>query len=123
MTTLLSILILAAPFAALAAFVWLRERHQARRRDEIARQVALTDALHACLGAVVAPVVRRRRSGWQVAVAVPVGRPGVVATVLSTADEMFARAGHEIVLSRQSAPPDPPASRRTALQGESLSWT
>jgi hypothetical protein len=124
MSTLLAVLILVAPFAALGGFVWLRERRQARRRDEIARQVALTDALHARLGAVVAPVVRRRRGGWQVAVAVPVGRPGVVAAVLSSADEVFGRAGHELVLSRQwSAPPDPHPARRAALQEESLSWT
>ena len=39
----------------------------ARRRETIARQIAVTDAIHGELGAVVAPVVTRRLGGpWEV---------------------------------------------------------
>ena len=124
MATLLGVLVLVAPFGAAAVLVWVRERRQTRRHAEISRQVAFTDALHARLGAVVAPVVRRRRRQWRVEVAVPFERPAVVATVLTTADEMFGRAGYELVLSRQSsASPNVQARRSATLGRESLSWS
>ena len=124
MATLVEVLFLISPFAALAVLMVFAERRQRRRHAEVERQVALTDALHARLGAAVAPVVHRRRRAWQVAVAVPYERPAVVATVLDTIDEAFGRVGYEVLLSRQA--PVTPAS--TALRGarlgrESLSWT
>lgn len=124
MATLLATLILAAPLVAVAALMLLADRRRARRGREVLRQIALTDALHARLGALVAPVVRWRGRAWQVAVAVPFERPAVVATVLATVDEMFERARYEVVLSRQApAVPAPPAPRRAAVGRESLSWT
>lgn len=124
MATLVGILILAAPIAAVAALLLLLERRQARRRDEVGRQIALTDVLHARLGAAVAPVVGRRGQAWRVAVAVPFERPTVVATVLATIDEVFGQARYEVVLSRQPpAVPMPRSPRRAALGQESLSWT
>ena len=101
----------------------LIERWRRRRQAEVLRQIALTDALHARLGALVAPVVRRRHRAWQVAVAVPFERPAVVATVLATVHEMFGQDRYEVVLSRQA-----PAARcacTAAGRGrkESLSWT
>lgn len=124
MTTLLGMLVLIAPIAGLTALLLLAERRQARCRDEVGRQIALTDALHARLGAAVAPVVERRRRAWRVAVAVPFERPAVVATVLSTIDEVFGRAHYEVVLSRQApAIATSPTPRRPALGRESLSWT
>jgi len=124
MATLVGILMLAAPFAAVAALLFLAERRQQRRRDEILRQVALTDALHARLGALVAPVVRWRRRAWRVAVAVPFERPAVLAAVLATAADVFDQAPYEVVLSRQApAVPIPRAPRRAELGRESLSWT
>ena len=124
MATLVAVLMLAAPIAALAALMWLTARRQARRRAEILRQIALTDALHARLGALLAPVVRWRHRAWQVAVAVPFERPEVVASVLTTADQVLGLARYEVVLSRQTpAAPAVRAARRTTLGRESLSWT
>jgi hypothetical protein len=124
MAMLLGILIFMAPIAGLAALLLLIERRQARRRREVDRQIALTDALHARLGAAVAPVVGWRGRGWRVAVAVPFERPAVVATVLTTIDEVFERARYEIVLSRQApAAPTSRTSPRATLARESLSWT
>jgi hypothetical protein len=124
MATLVAVLILAAPIAALAALMWLTARRQARRQAEILRQIALTDVLHARLGALLAPVVRWRHRAWQVAVAVPFERPEVVGTVLTAADQVLGGARYEVVLSRQTpAAPAVRAARRTALGRESLSWT
>ena len=124
MATLVAVLILAAPIAALAALMWLTARRQARRQAEILRQIALTDVLHARLGALLAPVVRWRHRAWQVAVAVPFERPEVVGTVLTAANQVLGGARYEVVLSRQTpAAPAVRAARRTTLGRESLSWT
>jgi len=124
MATLVAVLILAAPIAALAALMWLTARRQARRQAEILRQIALTDALHARLGALLAPVVRWRHRAWQVAVAVPFERPEIVASVLAAADQVLGLARYEVVLSRQTpAAPAVRTARRTTLGRESLSWT
>ncbi|HEU4367259.1 MAG TPA: hypothetical protein VFV05_03405 [Methylomirabilota bacterium] len=124
METLAGILILSAPVVGVAALTALVDRRRTRRRAEIARQIALTDALHARLGAAVAPFVRWRRHRWEVAVAVPFERPAVVAVVLATVDETFRAVTYELVLSRQAAPAPAPRTRRPAPVGaESLSWT
>jgi len=124
METLAGILILSAPVAGVAALTALVDRRRTHRRAEITRQIALTDALHARLGAAVAPFVWWRRHRWEVAVAVPFERPAVVAGVLATVDEMFRAVAYELVLSRQAAPAPAPRPRRPAPLGqESLSWT
>jgi hypothetical protein len=124
MATLVGVLALLSPFAALGVFVTLVERRRVRRHDEILRQITLTDALHARLGALVAPVVAWRQRGWRIAIAVPFERPATVAQVLNTVDEVFGRVAYEIVLSRQApACPAPHRGRRAALREGSLSWT
>jgi hypothetical protein len=124
MATLLGILVLIAPLAGITALMLVTGRRQALRHHEIGRQIALTDALHARLGAAVAPVVEWRHRTWRVALAVPFERPAVVAAVLVTIDECFGRARYEIVLSRQApAVLTSDTPRRTALGQESLSWT
>jgi hypothetical protein len=124
MTTFLGVLILTAPLVVLIALVRLAEWRQQRRQAEVRRQIALTDALHARLGALVAPVVRWRHRAWQVAVAVPFERPAIVAAVVATVQEVFGRGRYEVVLSRQApAAPLPQAPRRAAVGRQSLSWT
>jgi hypothetical protein len=123
MVTLVGALALVAPFAVLVALLLLTDRHRRRRADEIRQQIALTDALHARLGAQVAPVVRRRQRGWRVVVAVPVERPAVVAAVLEAVDQAFGRGRYEVVLSRQAMLARSPTRRPATLGGESLSWT
>jgi hypothetical protein len=123
MATLVGVLVLAAPFVTLAALLLVIERRQRRRTDEIRRQIALTDALHARLGALVAPVVRRRLRAWQVRVAVPVERPGVMGVVLEVVDQTFERGAYEVVLRRQASPARSRSSRPARVGGESLSWT
>jgi len=117
-----------APFAIVVALLAWANRRERRRRETHARQIALTDSVHERLGAVAAPVVRRRRRGWQVCIAVPFERPFVVEALLAIVRETFApRDGDgravEIVLTRQV---NPLASARVAgrdVRKESLSWT
>jgi hypothetical protein len=124
METLVGILVLATPVALLLTLTSRLDRSRTRRDAEIGRQIALTDAIHARLGAVVAPVVRRRRAGWTIAVAVPFERPAVMDGVLASVNEEFGRSHYDIVLSRQTSPaPAAKASRAVAHGGESLSWT
>jgi hypothetical protein len=55
------VLVLIAALAFVA--IQLAARVQRMRLDAVRRQIALTDAIHAELGAVVAPTVRRRLGG------------------------------------------------------------
>jgi hypothetical protein len=124
METLVGILVLATPIALLLTLTARLDHSRLRRDLEIGRQIALTDALHARLGAVAAPVVRRQRAGWRVAVAVPFERPAVVDAVLASVHQEFGRSDVTIVLSRQTLPaPAAKASRAVPHGGESLSWT
>jgi hypothetical protein len=122
METLIGLLLAASPMILTVALLLGSERRQQRVQAEIGRQIALTDALHARLGALVAPVVRRRGGIWQVSVAVPDEAPALVSAVLATVDEMFGRAAYELRLSRL-AEPAPAGPRRPAARpvGE-LSW-
>ena len=67
MTALLTALVvLAIPFLAVSALLVLAERREDRRQLARDRQIALTDAIHWELGAVVAPTVTRRPGGgWR----------------------------------------------------------
>jgi hypothetical protein len=97
------------PIMFVAALLVLAERSQRARAARVACQVALTEAIHRELGAVVAPVVRRRAGrGWRVEVAVPFERPAVVARIVSLARTATARDGAgasplELVLTEQAA--------------------
>ena len=67
MTVLALLVVMALPIAALVGLLRLANVLEARRAEVIARQIALTDAIHSVLGGVVAPVVRRGRAGRWIA--------------------------------------------------------
>lgn len=92
MTALVAILVmLAIPFLAVRALLALAERLEDRRELARYRQIELTDAIHWELGAVAAPVVRRRLSGgWLVSMTVPLDRPALVASILQLTGRHFA---------------------------------
>ena len=75
MTLVVILVVLAVPTAALLGLLHLAAVLERRRDAVIARQIALTDAIHRVMGAVVAPVVRRGRGGWVGVLAVPAGHP------------------------------------------------
>ena len=91
MTVLLAALVIVAiPFLAVSALLKLSERLQDRRDFERDRQIELTDAIHWELGAVAAPVVRRRRGGgWRVSMAIPLEKSGEVAALVSLVQKHF----------------------------------
>jgi hypothetical protein len=103
------VLVLIATLAFIA--IQLASRTQRARVDAVRRQIALTDAIHAELGAVVAPTVRRRLGGrWQLLIPVPFDRPETVRRVIEVAYAAFGRSEgaepepFELVLSPQAKP-------------------
>jgi hypothetical protein len=95
----------------LAAAGWRDRRELAR----VARQTRISDALADEVGALVAPVVRKRYGTWRVSVAVPLGRPALVARVVGVLHRTLGRLGpdrYEIVLSPQEPARSVTACRR-----------
>lgn len=123
METLVGLMLASSPVVLTVALLVAAERRQRRVQAEVGRQIALTDALHARLGALLAPVVRRQGHGWQVSVAVPAEPPTVVGAVLTSAEEVFGREAYELRLRRQAPTPLVARPRRTARTVGELSWT
>jgi hypothetical protein len=103
METVIGLIFAASPVVLTVAILLGAERRQRRVQAEVARQIALTDALHVRLGALLAPVVRRRGGVWQVSVAVPADDPGIVGSLLAAVDEVFGRVAYELRLNRPHA--------------------
>ena len=127
MLTVLAVMIALVPFAALIAALAWTNRRERLRRDVHARQVALTDSIHERLGAVAAPVVRRRRRAWQVRIAVPFERPALIEALLAIVMESFGgsdreRRSFEIVLTRRVDTPAPKPAGAAGARKESPSW-
>jgi hypothetical protein len=94
MNALPSTAIALTPFLVVIALLRLADFMSARREASLARQIALTNAIHRELGAVAAPVVSRRSGGgWLVSMAVPLDRPGTTAAIVRITERMFARDG------------------------------
>jgi hypothetical protein len=96
---------------------WVR----ARRQEMVARQIALTDALDARLGALVAPVVTKPLFGqWEVRIDAPSQWSAVQCEVLAVIDEVFSRvdgatpSAYRVVLRIM------PDGRRAARSGSSM---
>lgn len=73
----------------------------------VARQIALTDAIAEELGALVAPVVRKRLWGpWRIEIAVPWARAAIVGRVVAIAHRVFSRerGRYELVVAPQEEP-------------------
>jgi hypothetical protein len=84
------------PFLAVAGLLWLTGRIRMRREACIARQIALTDAIHRELGAAAAPEVRRGRSReWIVSVRVPLHREETVGAITRITHDVFHRLERE----------------------------
>ena len=124
----LSLMVALLPIALLVAALQLSSWRQRVRLAEIARQIAVTDAIHA-LGAVVSPVVRRTLwGGWRLAIPVPLDRPDVVVQVLGAASVAFSAAERtsprfEIVLTAQEKPVPRRGRVLVPARGGSVSWT
>ena len=94
MNAVLSTAIALTPFLVVIALLRFADFVSARREASVARQIALTNAIHRELGAVAAPMVSRRPGGgWLVSMAVPLDRPGTTAAIVRITERMFAPAG------------------------------
>lgn len=103
-------------FAALVGLPVLPDRLRRRREEAIGRQIALTDALDAALGPIVAPVVRRPLWGpWRVELAAPLADPAVLGRILAVTQAVFSAPGpapgprYRILLALR---PEPSPTRR-----------
>jgi hypothetical protein len=128
MLTLGAALLASVPYAVVLALLAWTSRREQRRREVLARQIALTDSVHERLGPIAAPVVRRRRHRWQVRMAVPFERTAAVGALLAIVRETFAphagdRRSLEIVLTRQPRRSATPRPGGRDARKESLSWT
>jgi hypothetical protein len=103
MLTLATGLVVAVlPVTLLLALLIAVGRIERAREARIARQIGVTDAIHRELGAVVAPVVRRRfPRGWRVEIAVPFESPAIVGRVVAIAHAVMSPAVVEIALTAQ----------------------
>lgn len=94
---MIGILVVAAvPMVGILGLLWLSERLQARREIPRRLQITLTDAVHAALGAVAAPVVTRRAGGgWRVEMRVEPGRSELAAALVRVTEDVMGRATRE----------------------------
>ncbi|MEX2222644.1 MAG: hypothetical protein WEG40_12685 [Candidatus Rokuibacteriota bacterium] len=108
-----TIVIALIPFLAVWTLLELRRRIERRAQDRIARQIALTDAIHRELGAAAAPEVHRSWTrGWVVSVHLPLHREIVVAAITRITHDLFRR------LDRQ----DPPRFHLVLIPQELRPW-
>jgi hypothetical protein len=123
MNTLVGLMLAVSPIVLTAGLLVAADRRQRRVQARIERQIALTDALHRRLGALVAPVVRGQRRAWTVEMAVPMEQPAVVTAVLAAVEEVFGRVAYEVRLRRQVPPVPVTPARCAAVAVRELSWT
>jgi hypothetical protein len=89
---LVALTVALAPVLAVVLLLRIAVRAQRTRLEAISHQVAVTDAIHRELGAIVAPTVTRCRSGaWQALIPVPFERPAAVERVVAIAQAILAR--------------------------------
>jgi hypothetical protein len=84
MTLIAAAAVTLVPFAAVVVLLLLARALEGRRAERMARQVAVTEAIHRELGAVVAPTIDKPVLGpWRLRIPVPLERPALVAGVLA----------------------------------------
>jgi hypothetical protein len=111
LSALAALLVLLVPAAALVGLLMTVERRQRARDDVIARQIMLTDAIHAELGAVVSPIVEKPAfRPWRVVFALPPDRMREMARLITITDRILgarfatAEAVHIVFTRPASAP-------------------
>jgi hypothetical protein len=106
------------PLLVVGGLLALAEWTARRRQRVILRQVALTDAIHRELGAIVAPVVEKRPGGpWRAVMALPPSRFSAAARLAAIALEVLGtddlrRQQVEVVF--RPCEEDPPRAARSA---------
>jgi len=106
------VVVIGMPVAALILVLKVVDVLQRRRADVIVRQIAVTDAIHAEFGAVVAPFVRRAGRGWRVTLPIDARHPGIARMMELATCTLGPSALVEVAV----VAPWMPARRRTAPQ-------
>ena len=108
LTSLAILVVTLSPLIAVVVLLELAGWRQRRIDAAIARQIALTDAIGAELGSVVAPIVARPFGRpWRVRIAVPFSRPALITRILAITQRVLDRncaSGYEVVLTPQQEP-------------------
>jgi hypothetical protein len=105
------LIVLLTPAVVLVALLLAIERRSRARADVVARQIMLTDAIHAELGAIVAPVVEKRAfRPWRVVFALPAERVREMTRLIAITDRVlgarFATSDDvQIVFTRPASAP------------------
>lgn len=87
---------LTLPLVAVLGLLALADWRRRRRMGVIARQVAVTDAIHREFGAVVAPVVSKRPGGpWTILMALPPDRWAMAGPLAAIAHDVVAGGREE----------------------------
>ena len=86
------LIVLLAPAAVLVGVLLAVEARQRAHADVVARQIMLTDAVHAELGAFVSPVVEKRAfRPWRVVFTLPESRVRDMARLMAITDRVVGR--------------------------------
>ncbi|HEV8474826.1 MAG TPA: hypothetical protein VGR82_18780 [Methylomirabilota bacterium] len=119
MTLLGVAVILALPLTTVLLLLAVVDALQRRRDAVVERQIAVTDAIHRELGAVVAPVVRRARRGWRVELPMAPEHPGASRAIALAALTLEGQGAIEVAVLAPAASRQrrAPASPRPALAG------
>ena len=105
------LVVLLTPAVVLVALLLGIERRARARADVVARQIMLTDAIHAERGAIVAPVVEKRAfRPWRVVFALPAERVREMTRLIAITDRVlgarFATSDDvQIVFTRSASAP------------------
>ena len=114
LTALVAGALVAVPFFGVVGLMLLVGRWQRARDRLVAQQIAVTDAIHRELGAVVAPsMVKRAWGPPRLLIPIPLERPGQVAAVLAIAHRVI-RGWDDAAARRLQIVVIPQADRSTA---------
>ena len=90
LTVLVTVVVVAVPFLGVIGLLLLVARWQRGRDLRVAQQVAVTEAIHRELGAVVAPsMIKPTWGSPRLVISVPFDRPNLVAAVLAIAHRVL----------------------------------
>jgi hypothetical protein len=91
LTVVAALAVLLSPVAVVVALLMVAEARQRARMRVIERQIRPTDAVHAELGALVAPVVQKRAfRPWRVIFAMPAGHTRETGQLIAITDRVLA---------------------------------
>ena len=111
LSAVVALAMLLLPAALFVALLLAIERRQRARADVIARQIILTDAIHAELGAVVSPVVEKHAfRPWRVVFALPEERVREMSRLIAITERVFGNRmatseDVDIVFTRRASAP------------------